>query len=100
MLHQGMVRNYLHLARTEMFNHLEAFDTAPLTPLVEANRVSALYVSEGDEWAPLAMERRLAEEAGVPTTVLSGDDVGHQFSCNAQQTAKVAEWVAEAVRAR
>ena len=57
-------------------------------------------MSEGDEWAPLSMERRLATEAGVPTTVMSKDDVCHAFSCNAEQTKAVAGWVAEQMRAR
>jgi len=100
MLHRGAISNYLHLARTEMFSHQARFDTAPLAPLVEAGRLRALYVDEGDEWAPLSMARRLATEAKVPTTVLSKDVVSHSFSCNADETEVVARWVVEQVGAR
>ena len=54
-------------------------------------------MSAGDEWAPISMERRLAEE-GVPTTVLSEDELTHMFSCSASQTRIVVEWVKEQVR--
>ena len=65
MLHRGAIHNYLHLARTEMYSHQATFDTRPLRRLVEASRLRALYVSAGDEWAPIAMERRLAQAGGA-----------------------------------
>ena len=40
-------------ARRPHPSHQARFDTAPLAPLVEAGRLRALYVDEGDEWAPL-----------------------------------------------
>jgi len=97
MLHRGAISNYLHLARSEMYSHQATFDLGPLRSFVSANRLRALYVSAGDEWAPIAMERRLAEE-GVPTTVLSEDTCSHMFSCSASQTQIVVEWVKEQVR--
>ena len=96
MLHRGAIHNYLHLARTEMFSHQAAFDTRPLRRLVAASKLRALYVSAGDEWAPVAMERRLAQ-AGVATTVVSDEDVSHMFSCSAPQARIVADWVREQV---
>ena len=98
MLHRGAISNYLHLARSEMYSHQTPFDLGPtLRSFVSANRLRALYVSAGDEWAPISMERRLAEE-GVPTTVLSEDELTHMFSCSASQTRIVVEWVKEQVR--
>lgn len=96
MLHRSAIHNYLHLARSEMFSHQATFDTRPLQPYVEAGKLRALYVSAGDEWAPLAMERRLAA-AGVPTTVVSEQVLTHMFSCSQPQTRIVADWVREQV---
>ena len=96
MLHRGAIHNYLHLARTEMYSHQATFDTRPLRRLVAANRLRALYVSAGDEWAPITMERRLAL-AGVPTTVVSDQQLSHMFSCSAPQARIVADWVREQV---
>ena len=96
MLHGGAIHNYLHLARSEMYSHQATFDLSPLRELVSSRRLRALFVSGGDEWAPVAMERRLAEE-GVPTTVVSEQELSHMFSCNAPQTRIVAEWVKEQV---
>jgi hypothetical protein len=97
MLHRGCIENYLFLARTEMFSHQATFATEALRPLATIGRLAALYVSSGDEWAPLAMERRLATEAAVPTTVVSRDEVSHAFSCRSRETNVVAQWVVERV---
>ena len=57
MLHRNAIRNYLYLARTEMYNHQAPFDVEPLEPLVAPGLLRALFVSAGEAcmcgfWAP------------------------------------------------
>ena len=99
MLHKGTIHNYLYLARTEMRRLAPSFESMPseLSGLVDAGRVRALYVDEGDEWAPVSMERRLSA-MGVRTTVISHEEARHAFSCNASDTKSVSAWVAGELR--
>ena len=99
LLHYSAIYNFLHLARTEMVSHQSTFDMQPLRALADADSLCALFVDEGDEWAPLTMQTRLAA-AGVPTTVVEHAQLGHAFSCTAPQTQLVAGWVCEQIHAR
>ena len=81
----------------EMYRQQVTFDCSLLQPYVDAGKLRALYVSAGDEWAPLAMERRLAA-AGVPTTIMSADVLSHMFSCSEPQARVVTDWVCEQIR--
>jgi len=69
-----------------------AFPTPSVTNPV-SNRVV------GDEWAPLAMERRLAD-ANVLTTIVDSIELEHAFSCNSRQTSRAAAWASEQIRDR
>ena len=99
MLHKGTIHNCLYLARTEMRRLAPSFESMPseLSGLVDAGRVRALYVDEGDEWAPVSMERRLSA-MGVRTTVIRHEEARHAFSCNASDTKSVSAWVAGELR--